>query len=188
MKATSKKYLRIGWLSLVMIVLGIYYFLPSTFNYEQLELLIEQNKELGLLMIFGLHILRSFIFIPASPLIILSVILFPDNLLTLLIVNWLGMSCSAIVIFALSNYLDFDHLLKKKPTAVSKITHRLNKQSGFWYVFIWSFIPVVSSDLLCFIAGSLKIKFPHFISAFSMGTFFLCSMYIYGTSFIQFQF
>ncbi len=188
MEGLSKKYLRIVWLTLVIGVLALYYFFPGVFSYDYLEQLIAEDLLLGSMLIFGIHIVRSFTFIPASPLIVLSVVVFPDSPWFLLLVNWLGMSLSAMMLFLLSYYLDFNQFLEKKPKTTAKITHRLNSPSGFWYIFIWSFVPVFSSDLMCFIAGSLKLRFPQFILAFSMGTIIMCGFYIYGTSIIQLQF
>lgn len=51
---------------------------------------------------------------------------------------------------------------------------------GFPFVCLWSFLIVVPTDLICYIAGTMKMPFHKFISAVTIGEGLICVFLIYG--------
>jgi len=69
-------------------------------------------------------------------------------------------------------------LERNTPKKADKIIEKLNKH-GFWIVMGWSFFPFVPTDLICYIAGSIKMNFTKYITAIFIGEAILVGAYIY---------
>jgi uncharacterized membrane protein YdjX (TVP38/TMEM64 family) len=49
-----------------------------------------------------------------------------------------------------------------------------------FFVVLWAFFPLVPTDAVCYVAGSIRMNFLKFIAAIFVGEVFLCSLYIFG--------
>jgi uncharacterized membrane protein YdjX (TVP38/TMEM64 family) len=44
----------------------------------------------------------------------------------------------------------------------------------------WSFLPIVPTDVMCYVCGLLRVSYPRFIAAVTLGEGAICAIYIYG--------
>lgn len=51
---------------------------------------------------------------------------------------------------------------------------------GFYAVMIWSFAPVVPTDLICYVAGTVQMNFWKFVFALSIGEGLIVGAVVYG--------
>ncbi len=91
----------------------------------------------------------------------------------------LGIMTTATYLYFASKFLEFDKLFgEKHKKKTEKITYKLNKH-GFWIVLGWSFFPLVPTDLICYIAGSIKMNFPKYFTAVFIGEAVLVGIYVF---------
>ena len=51
---------------------------------------------------------------------------------------------------------------------------------GFFAVMFWSFAPIVPTDVICYIAGTVRMKLWKFVLALSIGEGVIVSIIVYG--------
>jgi uncharacterized membrane protein YdjX (TVP38/TMEM64 family) len=94
-------------------------------------------------------------------------------------ISMLGIMVTAAYLYFASKFLEFDKLFGDKLKSKSdKITEKLNKY-GFWIVLAWSFFPLVPTDLICYIAGSIRMNFFKYFSAIFIGEAVLFGIYVF---------
>lgn len=132
---------------------------------------------------------RGFTLLPSTPLVIAGTILFPDHPWIVLAISVAGILISSTMIYFFSDYLGFTaYFENRKPKLSKKIRQRLDHPLGFLFVAGWAFFPLVPTDLVCYAAGTMRMKFPKFIAAIFAGEFALCIIYIFfGGSLLQYM-
>jgi uncharacterized membrane protein YdjX (TVP38/TMEM64 family) len=123
---------------------------------------------------------RGFAFIPVTNMLVLAIPLFPPVPLLLLTLVGIAISSASIYLFAeslrLGEYLERKHAhhmerlqgaLRRNPTAI---------------VTAWSFVPVVPTDLICYVCGVMKISFRRFLVGVLAGEGAICAIYIFAGS------
>ncbi len=91
-----------------------------------------------------------------------------------------GILISSAMIYYFSDYLGFSKFFERhKPAQTEKMKQRLNHPLGVLFVTVWSFFPLVPTDLVCYVAGTTKMNFAKFISAVFVGEIILCSVYVF---------
>jgi uncharacterized membrane protein YdjX (TVP38/TMEM64 family) len=127
---------------------------------------------------------RGLAFIPVTNLLVLAIPLFPPLPLLLLTLAGIALSSASIYLFAgslkLGEYLERKHAshmerlqgaLRRNPTAI---------------VTAWSFLPVVPTDLICYVCGAMKISFRRFLLGVLAGEGAICAIYIFaGASLLE---
>jgi uncharacterized membrane protein YdjX (TVP38/TMEM64 family) len=86
------------------------------------------------------------------------------------------------MIYYCSDKLGFSSLFNINNKKLKLIEEKLLSKNGFFYILIWSFLPIVPTDAICYVSGALRIKLSVFISALLIGELILCSIYIFGAS------
>jgi len=131
---------------------------------------------------YGLYIvlgaLRGFALIPVTNLVVLAIPLFPPVPLLVLTIAGIAISSASVYAFAgslkIGEYLERKHLhhmerlqgaLRHRPTSI---------------VAAWSFLPVVPTDLICYVCGVMKISFRRFLVGVLIGEGAICAIYIFA--------
>ena len=138
------------------------------------------NQSANILLVYILiSLARGIFLLPSTPFVFAGIILFPNQPLLVFSVSILGIVITATYLYFASRFLEFNKLFGEKHSKkTDKIIERLNKH-GFWIVLGWSFFPLVPTDLICYIAGSIKMNFTKYISAVFIGEAILISAYVY---------
>lgn len=180
----KKKYkiaILIIWLLVVITSLTAYFANSEFFKPESL-LVFFKKYETGFLIIFLIiSIVRGFTLIPSTPFVIAGALLFPDYLIAVLAISMIGIIISATLIYYFSDFMEFDKFfIRKYPKKIGWIKEKLDKKIGFMFVIAWSFFPAVPTDLVCYVAGTVKMKFIKYILAVFVGELPLVAFYIFG--------
>ena len=79
----------------------------------------------------------------------------------------LGIVFSGILIYKFSDIMGFDEFFAKylENQNIDKIIEKY----GFWAIVVWSFAPVVMTDLICYVAGMVRYNFLKFVLALMIG-------------------
>lgn len=182
MSTRKKEILKWLWISIIAITVIAYILNPSFFSNNTIAAFITKFSGYAWSIYFLIHILRGFVLLPSTPLIFAGIILFPNDLIWVLIVSLIGILASSLLIFYCSDKLGFSKLFKSKTSKLKVIEEKLSGKHSFYYILGWAFLPIVPTDLICYVSGALKVKLPIFISSIFLGELVLCSIYIFGAS------
>ncbi len=184
MSSKLQHIIKYTWVGLVALCLLIYFIYPALFTKEKIASFVGQFHKYAWMTYFLVHVVRGFILLPSTPLIFAGVLLFPNNLVWVLIISLLGILASSLLIYFFSNILGFSKVFEKNNTKFNFIKNRLLSKNGYLYIILWSFLPIVPTDLICYLSGAIKIKIPVFMASILLGELVLCSIYIFGSTFI----
>lgn len=168
------------WAAIVLGCLGTYLAAPSKFSAENIADFLTRFSGLIWLIYLAFSIVRGVTLLPSTPLVLAGTLLFPEQPFTVLLVSMTGIMLSSTMIYYFSDYLGFsEYFDNHKPELSHRIKVKLEHPLGFLFVAGWAFFPLVPTDLVCYLAGTTKMKYWRFIAAVFIGELFLCVFYIF---------
>jgi uncharacterized membrane protein YdjX (TVP38/TMEM64 family) len=175
-----KKTFTIVWI-LFLAACAIFILLnPDKFTPNKIAGFIAQFNSGMLLIYLIISMLRGLTLVPSTPFVLAGTILFSTQPYTVLAISIIGIIFSSTMIYYFSEYLGFGTFLENKyPSKIRRIEEYLQKPGGFVFVFLWAFFPAVPTDLVCYVAGALRMNFLKYIVALTLGELILCSIYIF---------
>jgi uncharacterized membrane protein YdjX (TVP38/TMEM64 family) len=122
--------------------------------------------------------LRGFALIPVTNLVVLAIPLFPP--LPLLVLTLVGIALSSASIYAFAGSLKLGEYLERKHAHhLERLQHALRRNPTS-IVTAWSFLPIVPTDLICYVCGVMKISFRRFLVGVLIGEGAICAIYIFA--------
>ena len=184
-----KKYLRWTWIVLILIAVTLFLIYPNSFTAESLKTVLNDNSSLILLAFLMLSCIRALFFLPSTLFVIMGTVLYPDEPVFVLIVSMIGILIGASLVYKAASILTPEQLFRgKNLTRMEGVRSKMEKY-GFSIVLLWSFFPAVPTDLICYVAGTIKMSFWKFILAVFLGEIILVSIYVWsGKSIIELLF
>lgn len=180
---------RIGiaiWAIVLLGGIGFYIYAPQAFTPERIAESLERFQTLMLVIYVLFSIFRGFTLLPSTPLVIAGTFIFPAHPWLILLIAITGILVSSTLIYFCSDLLGFtDYFEAKHKAAVEKIRHRLETPTGFLFVLLWAFFPLVPTDAVCYVAGTTRMAFGKFLVAVFLGEIILCSFYIFSGQFVR---
>lgn len=171
------------WILFIVFCLTLFLIFPECFTPKAIAAFVGQSSNLLLPCYLFISILRGLTLIPNTPFVLAGTILFPQQPFLVLAISILGIIFSSTMIFYFSDYLGFSCYLEKKyPHKMLKIKNKLKESNGFFFFCLWSFLPILPTDAVSYVAGVLKMNFFKFIFALTIGELIICSIYIFGYS------
>jgi uncharacterized membrane protein YdjX (TVP38/TMEM64 family) len=126
-----------------------------------------------------LSMLRGVALVPSTPVVLAGGILFPDALWMVLVVSMLGIALSATLLYRFPGYGGYDAWLESKhPEQIAKLGVHLVRPRAMWFVALWAVTPVVPTDLICYVAGLVRMPFRRMILGIVIGELPLVTAYI----------
>ena len=176
------------WAAIVIGCVGTYIAAPSKFTAENIAEFLRSFSGLIWVVYLVLSILRGVTLLPSTPLVLAGTLLYPDQPFAVLLVSMTGILLSSTMIYFFSDYLGFsDYFENHKPDLSHRIKAKLEHPLGAVFIAAWAFFPLVPTDLVCYLAGTTKMKFWKFIVAVFVGELILCVCYIFfGGSLIKY--
>jgi len=131
---------------------------------------------------YGLYVLagsvRGFTLIPCTNLVLLAIPLFPP--VPLFVFTLIGIAISSASIYAFADSLHIaEYCESKHPEKVQRVRQALAQRPAV-IVMAWSFFPIVPTDLICYVAGVMKIPFARFMLGVLIGEGAICALYIFA--------
>jgi uncharacterized membrane protein YdjX (TVP38/TMEM64 family) len=163
-------------LSLVVLFIGK----PEVFEPANLQLYFEQFSS-GILIIYILiSIFRGIFLLPSTPFVLLGVLLFKDDPWLVFTISMIGIIITTIALYYFSDLLGFSKKLSSKyPEKMEKWKQRLNSPMSTLIVMAWSFFPLVPTDLICYVAGIVKMPFRFLLLGVIIGEAVLVYIYVF---------
>ena len=180
---------RIGiilWAAVLLVGIGSYFYAPQMFTPERIASSFEKFGT-GILILYALvSILRGFTLLPSTPLVLAGMLVFPHEPWLVLLISISGILVSSTLIYFCSDLLGFtDYFETRHSATVDKMRHRLETPTGFLFVLLWAFFPLVPTDAVCYVAGTTRMAFAKFLVAVFLGEIILCSFYIFTGGFVR---
>jgi polyvinyl alcohol dehydrogenase (cytochrome) len=131
---------------------------------------------------YGLYVVlgavRGFALIPVTNLVVLAIPLFPP--VPLLVLTLIGVAISSASIYAFAGSLKIGEYLERKHERHMDRLQAALRRNPTSIVTAWSFLPVVPTDLICYVCGVMKISFRRFLLGVLIGEGAICAIYIFA--------
>lgn len=172
-----KKILLLIWLIIVISALYLSLF-HRIYLLETLKTLLSGSAPLAYILLFTLGVFRGFTLIPSTLLIVAGLLFIPAWPLFLIILS--GIMLSSLSVYYFFEYLELETLFTKKHShLLKKGTYFLNKYE-LPVITIWSMTPFLPTDVVCYLAGTLRVNIYKFLLGILIGEGIICALYIWG--------
>ena len=166
------------WLSLIVIALSLYHFDDSFFSLNLLKAFVARHKAVVCGAYLFLLSLLGLTFLPSTPFAIGGMLLFSPEEAYLL--NLIGILSSSTIVYHFSQFLGLHAVFHAKyPQQIEKAQAALNKHA-FPVIIGWSFFPVVPTDVIIYVSGTLNIPFWKCLVGVMLGEGALNACYIFS--------
>ena len=177
---TVKRAIFILWLAAVLAAVICVLIYPDILSAEYVVNFIARFENQLLLAYFLISVLRGLFLIPSTPFVLAGILLFPAMPWIVLLISMIGILLTATGLYYFSDMLGFSEKLDKKFPEKMKIWHkRLNSPKATLIVLAWSFFPLVPTDLICYVAGIVKMPFRYLLLGVFVGELILVSFYVF---------
>jgi uncharacterized membrane protein YdjX (TVP38/TMEM64 family) len=177
----NKKRIFFVWLAFLCTCILFFTFNPN-FIHDIFQYLSGKSLVYLYVLILLLGIFRSFTLIPVTYLIILGLLFLPA--LPLYIIIMVGVLVSCALVYYFFEYLHIDELLDKKYSKQVHLTKYYLSKYELPVIIFWSMNPLLPSDIICYVAGTLRINFYKFIFGMFVGEGIMCAVYIFGGKYL----
>ena len=174
--ARIRQTLTILWLAGAATALYLYFF-----QRDSLEDLLNSTTSASfaagcaVYLIFGC--LRGFTLIPATSLVLLGVVFFrPWPLFWLTLA---GILVSSVSVYYFAEAMHVDEVLQRKHAhRMAWVQSRLQRY-GLPIIIGWAFFPVLPTDLICYLAGVVRLPLRKVLLGVAIGEGTICAIYIF---------
>ncbi|UKN00114.1 VTT domain-containing protein [Paracrocinitomix mangrovi] len=169
------------WIAAIVVLLIFFIASPQSFTAENIaDFLSRYNNQLMFIYII-VSLVRGLFLIPSTPFVLAGIPLFPDQPFFVFIVSLVGVAAGATMVYYMSDLLGFSKKLEEKyPSKIEKWHQRLNSPKASLIVIAWSFFPLVPTDIICYVAGIVKMPYRFLIAGVMIGEIVLIYLYVYG--------
>ena len=121
--------------------------------------------------------LRGFTFVPVTSLVLLGIVIFePWPLFFLTLV---GILASSTCVYYFAEALHLDEVLQSKHSERLAKIRRLLDRYGWPIIIGWSFFPLLPTDLVCYVAGVVRLSLWKLLVGVAIGEGAICAVYIF---------
>lgn len=168
------------WLGVIVACIGAYVSAPESFTAERIATFLRDFRGEIWLLYLAMSSLRGFTLLPSTPFVLAGTVLFPEQPVPVLIVSLLGIFISSSLIYFFSGALGFsDYFEKRSSKLAGEIRAKLEHPAGAFFVALWALFPAVPTDVVCYVAGTIRMSFSKFILAILAGELILCTAYVF---------
>jgi len=179
-KPSTPHPLRLGiWALFVAAFIFLYYRYSSLWGTE-LTQIAATSVWIAYAVYVVLGALRGFALIPVTNLVVLAIPIFPP--VPLLILTLVGIAISSASIYAFAESLKLGEYLERKHAHHMERLQNALRRNPTSIITVWSFLPIVPTDLICYVCGAMRISFRRFLVGVLAGEGAICALYIFGGS------
>lgn len=169
------------WILLFVVGLIFLMIYPEKLSLSALQAWVQRFEGQMWTVYIAISFARGIFLLPSTIFILLGAALFPQQLLLVAIISLVAILSSATFLYYLSEAMGLATYLEKKyPQHIDKVKHHLNRPTGLIWMVAWSFFPLVPTDLMCYIARLVGVKYRWMILAVFLGELPLVLLCVYG--------
>ncbi len=173
----SKKIFFTLWLLLVSTLFSLF-LLDRSLLESLLRSFLQTSTATAYVTLFILGILRGFTLIPVTFLIIIGIFFIPPLPLYLIIMS--GVLISSLIVFYFFEYLNLETLFNEKHKKHIDRGAALLTKYELPVITLWSMAPFLPTDVMCYLAGTLRVNVYTFILGILIGEGAVCALYVWG--------
>ena len=166
------------WVILVVALTALYAVNPKLLQPEVLVDVLRQSGQPVLLAYVVLGIVRAFTFIPSTVLIVVGMLLFPDRPGFVMVSSLAGIVVSAAIVYFFFEFLGLGEFFERKHAARVRWLEDQMRRRGLWIVMAWSAFPFVPTDVICYVAGTLRMHVGTFLCGVALGELPIVGFYV----------
>jgi uncharacterized membrane protein YdjX (TVP38/TMEM64 family) len=178
--AAAPRAVKLGVWALFVAAFAFLYYRYSPLWGTELTQLAATSTWLAYALYLLLGAVRGFALIPVTNLLVLAIPLFPPWPLLLMTLAGIAISSASIYLFAGSLKLG-EYLSRKHARQMERLQTALRRNPTS-IVTAWSFLPIVPTDLICYVCGVMKVSFRRFLLGVLVGEGTICAIYIFAGS------
>src|SRR5262245_19687413 len=130
------------------------------------------------LIYLALGAIRGFTLIPSTYLVVAAVAFFPP--LPLLGLTLIGIALQSTCIYQFSSAMRLDEVFERRHAhRVAQLRAAL-QQYELPIIVGWSFFPLVPTDLIVYVCGTLRVNLVKCLAGVLIGEGAICALYIFG--------
>ena len=170
------------WAASVVALSGLYLLRPDLLEPERVAGALRGSGQPVLLGYVVLNVVRAFTLVPATVLVVAGTLLFPDRPWFVAGSSLGGAVASALLIYYFFDFLGLGDLFERRHAArVRRLEQRMAGKGGVWLVAGWSAFPLTPTDVICYVAGTLRMPVARFAAAVALGKLPLVAFYVWAT-------
>ena len=177
-KLSTSSPLRVGVWALFVAAFAFLYYRYSALWGTELTQIAATSVWLAYGVYLVLGALRGFALIPVTNLVVLAIPLFPP--IPLLVLTLVGIAVSSASVYAFAGSLKLGEYLERKHAHHMERLQNALRRNPTSIVTVWSFLPIVPTDLICYVCGVMKISFRRFLLGVLIGEGAICALYIFA--------
>jgi len=170
------------WVLLMLTLAVLYAVNPDLVRPERLVEVLRQSGQPVLLGYVVLSVVRAFTLIPSTVLVVVGTLLFPDRPGFVMISSLGGVVASAVLIYFFFEFLGLGELIERTQARRVRWLEQQMHQKGFWLVVGWSAFPFVPTDVICYVAGTLRMHLGKFAAGVALGELPIVGFYVWTGS------
>ncbi|HUS86993.1 MAG TPA: VTT domain-containing protein [Bacteroidales bacterium] len=169
------------WIIFVLVILILYFVNRDWFDISFLKGFVDDNKFFVIVIYLFVLSFIGLTFIPSTPFAIAGVLMFSP--LEAYTFNLLGIITSSFVVYNFTRFLRLDTWIESKyPDKIVKVRNALRRKEML-IIAGWSFFPAVPTDLITYVASSLRIPYWKCMVGILIGEGALNAFYIFSVDF-----
>ena len=171
-----------AWVAGIILLAVVLIWNREYLNPSLLAELIREYKISSSVIYFFTIIVLEFFIIPTSPLVLAGALIFSEDPFSFIIVTMTAILAASVLIYYFAQFVNLEEWLNRKyPKQFLYIQSKLN-QYGFWIISGWSFLPLVSTSLICYTSGVIRYPVLKFLLALFIGETIRICLYTFTAS------
>ena len=180
MRAFLIQHLNTFWLLIVASCLVLLMLYPDVISRQSVSRFLEGMGALAMAVYVFLSLTRALLMIPCTPFVLAGGVTFPDLPWLVMLISYAGIVAGAYLVYSFPAFGSYDEYLEQKyPDKIKLMEEKLHGKHAFWIVAGWSFFPLVPTDLICYVAGVVKMSFRKMVTAVVIGEIPLVTIYVF---------
>ena len=168
------------WVTLMLALSVLYTVNPALLDPERMVEMLRRSGQSVLLGYVVLSVVRAFTLVPSTVLVLVGILLFPDRPWFVMVSSLGGTVVSALLIYFFFEFLGLGELFERRhATRVRWLKEQMHRK-GFWLVVGWSAFPFVPTDVICYVAGILRMHVRTFAAGVALGELPLVAFYVWA--------
>ncbi len=175
---TIRRIVLIIW---ILSVISLAYYVSEHRGYldpQNLLVFFQSFGSLALIVYIFASFVRGLVLLPSLPLVLVGVLFFPGNPHLVFAISMIGIIFSGILIYQFSDVMWFDEIFARH-AGNDRVKNAIEKY-GFYAILLWSFVPIVPTDIICYVAGTVRYHFWRFILALTIWEWLIVGIIVYG--------
>jgi len=143
---------------------------PQWLNPDFLKEILSSYQTNIVFVYCSILLIRIFFFIPPTPLLFLGFALFPTSKIMVALIVLMSNCISATFYYYFAGTMGWNAYFQRKfPSQMQKLEAQLVGKKSLFLMSFWCFFPLIPTDLVCYVAAVVGLKYSTVISGVLIG-------------------